>query len=780
MITPTMKRRLLAISFSAILVAAPALPGGTAQTAPPPSVARDLAGSWEGVALPSSLAEEQARALRELNEDRLLVRQSDGHVWLLAGVRLEGESCQDLQKPRPDGDSLLDLYRCFAAANGSLLSQTSDPVDPRSLRLVESVSSPTLAEQNLEISQLYHGVPIRQARVSVTIANGHIVTVAGHHYSTAGFPSRDPVGFASRNALTEHDGELGRFFDAEVGDFVVDFQAGQEVVTVSETSGQVLSSRPLARDLFFEQSEDLRVFKGYTYSYVPDSLYQYKFVQHPVYANCSGSTCKSGDLCRHYLRRSPNLPGQIDWTTYQSSSGTAAPVFADALCGYDPWASVSYPDEEFILGNAYDQYMTFLDPLIHHPFSYFVDFNIANPAFTLRIADLGPSLAGQYWPYGPSDKEIWLNFGPSTITAAANMWVFAHEVGHMVHDNLSGLNGRAATTEGIADHMPLRYALYRHHVKGDWPTLSYDTPLDDDFASSGRWKHDYLLRDGEQHVDSADGYAYYPDPQFCSNEDSTGTAARICASLVSKIYWELAWDRCELGYNTCDIYEDIIQSGAWSSIAWRLVNASFAYAIDAMPSSGSTKDFFDLVIARYWVFKTTYNFFDWADYARIGDVLSHHCVGWSDHCYGQSGYHYFPGSALPSKYTHKHPLLAEAENGTLLGGAVTQTGTAAASMDRWVRLAPGQSVRTSVQIIGAGNYAPRFLARTPKGFFSLATIQVDGSLAGTFATNSTSNAWIWKKGLTSPLTPGFHTIEVRNIGSSTFDVDLTLFDWVAP
>ena len=94
-----------------------------------------------------------------------------------------------------------------------------------------------------------------------------------------------------------------------------------------------------------------------------------------------------------------------------------------------------------------------------------------------------------------------------------------------------------------------------------------------------------------------------------------------CGMMLSRLYWQLAWGRFRLPYAGYEAEDDIVRSGIFNSVAHRLANDAFTYAIEHSDDSSDIVDFFNFVSERYYQLRNS-NYFDSSDRSRVELVLS--------------------------------------------------------------------------------------------------------------------------------------------------------------
>jgi hypothetical protein len=251
-------------------------------------------------------------------------------------------------------------------------------------------------------------------------------------------------------------------------------------------------------------------------------------------------------------------------------------------------------------------------------------------------------------PITSSDPDYTGERGPR------DLGTMAHEYGHFIHfmydvaipsdENFLG----QSVEEGFAQHNIARYAFYRWRERDNrahdvFDTLSYRTPI----APLNDMWHDEDISNGSHRPPT---YGIFrTSSSACSGG---GADPHNCGDVLPIVYWELAWNECQVEYKPgrtghCTVGMQIVQSSEYHNKAERLANRAYTYAIKAMDNESDIWDFFDAVTEKYAHY---YIFSDWIsgrDFERVKSVLNHHCVGWDEDCLVSWK---LPGVALPVKY----------------------------------------------------------------------------------------------------------------------------------
>lgn len=320
------------------------------------------------------------------------------------------------------------------------------------------------------------------------------------------------------------------------------------------------------------------------------------------------------------------------------------------------------------------------------------------------------SVAGHCDPPAPAcfKREASLNCGilcdwriylERSSEGSRNLTTMAHEYGHAVHHayghHTNDFPG-GIVSEGFADHNVLRYAMYRWREDANRPhdsfplTQGYAFGDEDDgitrpvgvdvedeyrlrpMSSNGEWRP-YRWRKTSPHCDPGQGDICDPDSTLtvwgsgtiCNAESTAKKYA--CGSMLSQIYWELAWNTCRIGHGAhdtsvagsrivyCDAGQSIIRTGTFVSEPEKAANVAFSYAIKTAPYN--LEAFVDALNSRYNEFRAAGSI-SLDDYLRVKAVLNQHCLGWHDYCY--DGQHRVtPGGALPRMLTKKADMMGQ-------------------------------------------------------------------------------------------------------------------------
>lgn len=323
--------------------------------------------------------------------------------------------------------------------------------------------------------------------------------------------------------------------------------------------------------------------------------------------------------------------------------------------------------------------------------------------------------------------------------------ILAHEYGHTVHANYGhGIYnpllvqyhqgfGRPGISEGFAAQFVLNYAFFRHRERSNRPFDNFEilgdgySTMNPSHGSGGitvapAWLHGERVHTALAGTNSTYGVYYDPSSAPCSQTRIQNVNAPYsCGSVLPRVYWELAWNKCRVDYRSCVEGEAILTTSSYASNPERPANAAYTSAIQSLGASPTVGDFFNAVSRRYSQFRRSGQI-SWQEYIRVMAVLNRYCVGWGNRC----GFQYRSvGSPLPESFTRKasfgngdpqHYLRAEHMTAS---GSVSLLTTPSRSVPgayyynfaKYARLgAPGAKVQYEIDLV-AGSYSLDFSAR---------------------------------------------------------------------
>ncbi len=707
--------------------------------------------------------------------DRLAVEDPELAVYLdpraapgerptiLSGRDL-ASACRPSTPLRPhDALWLTSQLDCALPRLAPLLSQNGDRVDLEDLVLERHGPGMVPGEWQAVWSQHHAGVPVEGAGLRLFYIGERLVSVSGRVWDGRRFPAR---GGARATVPPEAEG-VSTVFSPERGAFVTRYHLDGRRIELHEDTGARLSEGP-AGHFFVPSTTSIQV-RAYDYSQTlyPTNLWSATLAPMTATRYCETSACAPSEICRFYMARH-DVPGN-DGRSSRTLIGLGpweSDVFRDYGCAVEPFDDLNFPDQEFFAGNLATQ-ANRMAGLLEGWWSYFYYARAHEPLeVKAQTSAPGPGVLGEYTGFD-NRINIWQDAG-SNQNHAASLAVIAHEYGHYIHEMYDpGYVAAKASTEGWADTLPYRYVMQQHHL-GQWPGLHYGSNL---YGSLRPYRHGWSIDAGQLRPSPA-GPSFRGQSPECVDENAN---PYDCGGLLSQIYWELAWNHCRAPYDTCGVDgvdDQILRSGPYLGIPWALLNSAYAYAIANLPSGAGIEAFFELVIARYRQFRVDYDFLSWADYGRVGAVLSHHCVGWSDHCWGEPGYHYLPGAtALPAKFTRRAESFTEAE--TAFAPVVS---TPWASGEAYAVLAPLGDVTIPVAVSStpAACYRLRLIARagTGTGTGTSLDLWIDGVYQGAWTVTAPAGSWhAVEHPLNLQLAAGGHTVRLRERYYRALDVD---------
>lgn len=725
-----------------------------------------------------------------------------GTSGFVAGRDLRNATCRT-RPEQPAGAATAPEFEavlCVLQANAGLFVAEDEALDLSTVRHVQTQPGTSAGERMVEIRQYAHGLKVREGHLKAFLIGDRIVELNGELFDVSDVPIIPPG--ARERAVSVAAGIRGRSVVLSDEFYSMTLQRPVCVARDAEASStgiheyeidmlslEIISIKTAghANPGNYQQSFWTRDHTASSGFAPAGSLYQTSSRSALGYCGevAGGGTCgNSGSgRCRFFPRRATGTLDHVHSTLYKYDAWPDTPewngltVYAEGDCGSSTaWLQRDYDDYWFFAANAF-YYISQAAELKNHWASYFY-YGHTKHAITLNVQDFptsvdelgNPTSVGIYTPF---DKRIslWRSQPPDTGSeqrAAEDLNASIHEYGHYVYDTY-GNHGTDDLHEGWADHYPLRYAVYQVVNAGVWPSTTYASELN----AWRPYRHTQKTLNGEYLVNGSstwDSQLYY----YPAAECSTGEPY-LCGAVISITYWELAWDQCQLNFNGCPLGADIIQSGlGYNTRAYELANSAYAYAIYMSVAGSSAESFHDSVQSRYYQFYSQSSpYIDWGDYARVGTVLQHHCLGWWEAC--STGGHRLPGSPLPSAQTGKVPGYVEAENATLVGAGVTRVSDCLASNCSYVRFAGGQPPTTFAY------WSVPFTQTGTHKLHVVASPLVPGSVV--FEYRYDMGAWIQKTvtplvgwtwlelGTFSVGSTGSHWIDIRVAGSNAIIVD---------
>lgn len=705
--------------------------------------------------------------LAELHGQNIFVRLNEGRsIRMLVGPDLAPARCPSSPLSLKSPKAYESFGRCFVAELGTLAGEGLRAVNSESLRLERALPGVDGGEQ-IVLIQEHEGLPIKPGKVKFYFRRGKLLNYVATLSDTSEFPLRAPLPDAGLEVLAAgfagepHLVEVERYFDVKAQRFVVEYDGSKDRVALDETTGELIEHKARAAYFVDEVTKSKQV-----------ALYDVDFTPaaSPVAANvtftrtCIGS-CNFTQICDWNAALLADSFSHDYITATFLGTAAVAPSFNDlSSCSGTPFSHVTNDavgTDRWYLVNAYYQLTRFAD-MKKHALGYLSGGN----SYDMRLkfqTDGSGDIDGSY-----TQSNHQLTFYVDAEETMGNLHIMGHEYGHYIHD-MFGWDGTGAVSEGWADTVPLRFVLWDKNANSGFSAVNYSTDMN---GYMFNYRTSETIVNGE-YLPNGSEYQYYPDPVKCANENSGDITQYECGSLMSRIYWELAWDQCRVRFGACNNLQDIIASGTYANEAWKLASITFAHAIANMPAGGDIADFFDLVIAKYWEYSPgSLSTIDWNDYQRVGNVLSRHCVGWSDHCWGEAGYPTLPGSKLPSADTKKVSLFKEAETTTTL----TPTAWSDASGGFGVTIAPNQTLSLPFSITTTRNYVTRIVARTTH----LSTVNLHVSTSPTngifWNVSSSPFAWTWRDSGLLNMPSGAQTVSIKNVGTNSIRVDAVLLE----
>ncbi|MCC7380497.1 MAG: hypothetical protein IT384_01605 [Deltaproteobacteria bacterium] len=801
-------------------IAAPALAAGQAAAAP-----QEVISTPEGAATEAHF--ELARAdllpmtqqalsrLRDASADVRFVSDAAGRIVFLSARDLLPATCVP-----PAQDSLgggadaayAEAVKCFLERHGDVLLDGATPADWSFLRLASVAGGVYPGEVKVNMRAYHDGLPVAPGRLNATFADRRLLSLATDLSDPSKFAAIPSSGVPEL-ALVDGQQELSRYVSALTGRVMrdVDDERAGTVLTIDEASNRVVAQRPR------------------TYHAVPitSSTHKYAYGLVPTQHICEAANlCSQGPCptdyscntasprrCEHFSAGTLNVPAN----PYGTASSQIQAICRDAtgtqdtqycgltnffhLCAYTLGriGRLSYPRMRLIPSASQYQY-EWATTCLTNPWGG-VDYGTGQTAFgyllfpTLiayqnlsQIADLFEHWTSYFPAHAGPQLDAWANAtdtgfvggDPARISFDGgytnSLSVAAHEYGHYIHYVLShdatGFMGTGDVIEGFASTLPLRLAIYNIAVAQTWAgsSATYDISLTHYYGGTTQYKHHQQLANGEYVVEGlwADHstYTYWPSSKC-------GTENYACGSVMSEVYWELAWDRCRLSYGSCGNGAQIIQSGPYYNWAWALANSAFAYAIDNIGKTGNTGAFLNLVDDRYRQFWQTYGFMSASDYARVQSVLAHHCTGYAAAC----GSHRLPGSPLPSAYTTKY-LFFQGESPTSISQSGAQFATdSAAAGGYYIKLTSNGWARWDFSVPAAGNYKLKAVTKPQSGSANQVLARFDLQSAAQVSLPSTGS-WQWADLLSSAtyLSAGSHSVTLQQTATGVALVDAFVVD----
>lgn len=584
------------------------------------------------------------------------VRDEEGRSQLLAGGNLLSPGCSMVAGSADiSPEAAIRRAACFVEHNKAALDVGDSAFDAETDVVWSTTTTPEEGEVVVAGQQFWEGAAVKQGLVKLHFIGADLVLVSGSLRKPSGFPTRQ---FVQRSAASGD-----RYFDADLNNFVVEEVSGERESTwidvVDEFTGDIVESKPG----YFESGAAPYAQSVWAYPYpAADGLFRpanpasTSLISIPGSRTCSTPACVTCTFYTSAQDAVPAVPDRPKYVSYIAPIGVETELIATAACGATPFTggSYNYPDYKFHASNA-ARLVHHLADMRQHYSSYFSP--SSNPSGMMLTAQVGAT-GGGGGIYTPFDKRVVVEVNEAGgQISGTSAFVIGHEYGHFVHDTFGFPSSNiVALREGWADTFPLRYAVYRQVSVGDWSSANYDMNL----AALRAYKHTHQLARGEWVVKAdparPNGY-YYPFPSAAGCANSYD-----CGSVMGITYWELAYNRCELGYNTCAQDQQIMSNAPYP--AWALANSAYAYAIQTLGANMDPAAFLNIVGERYRQFQVNYGYITATEYNRVLDVLAHHCTGSGSRC---ATTHRFPGSPLPSYYTLKK-LLKQGEAYHSIGG----------------------------------------------------------------------------------------------------------------
>lgn len=222
----------------------------------------------------------------------------------------------------------------------------------------------------------------------------------------------------------------------------------------------------------------------------------------------------------------------------------------------------------------------------------------------------------------------------------------AHEVGHMVHFNYKVGGGDLRLREAIADHIAIRFGVWRVNFDSDLaplgPTLADDKPYGRRSYRDGRAAQQVfqglaqpilfkgVTRDETMPQDWASAYLSLEALGNRSGCKVTGGKPENpyqCGVVLNTLFWELFWNRFAVGVHGGPRAGDAIIaggiSGGLSTDPAEVALDAFSWAMKVGNSSTDISDYLHLVQSYY---KNTLSLAP-ADEARLDALYLAHCAG---------------------------------------------------------------------------------------------------------------------------------------------------------
>ncbi|MCC7384226.1 MAG: hypothetical protein IT384_20445 [Deltaproteobacteria bacterium] len=633
----------------------------------------------------------------------------DGRPELIHGTDLLPGECGN---PERDGD-FAEAVRCFVATHDALMVGGSlAGVNLDSLQEEAVYEGPHGGDKTVTLQQYVNGVPVRPGKTKASFVYGRLVTITGAVQNPLVLGHAAPLTPAAVEDLARRLGVgatvLGSFYSVEDGTQLVEVRiqtsSSDEILELRADSGAELRRHNAwSGALPQEVSKPVQAFAypstPTAFAPVGSSFQQSTTMTCRDTGGASNCGVSGSGSCKYSLERF--------WMPlwYPQTIQDDGPTVSNTVsCGGDPFGTQTLP----FLGNAF-RFTSQLADMFGHWSSYFptVESSFLVRANVKTIGDCGNGREGVYTPF---DKKICLAEVPAqNLNGATNGVTMSHEYGHFVHD-MYGYDGRCEVLEGWGQSFPLRMAIFKHVSTGEWPSPSanYLMSIGNYNTIATLVQHGQKLVNGEflnESAVSGVGNADLYWPAQCGV--CSGSSPYMCGSMMALTYWELAWNKCQLGFLSCAKDQDIYVGGAYGDQGWVLANSAFAYALSMATTNTSVQTFMQLVDSRYRDFRDVYGFMNAASYDRVSAVLSHHCVGWSSHC--SDGSHRLPGSPLPSSGTIKATTYREAESGTKSGGAANVSSSGAAG-GMLVTMPANGRVHFSINLPDSRTYRLKILA----------------------------------------------------------------------
>lgn len=543
----------------------------------------------------------------------------------------------------------------------------------------------------IDIQGTLDGVPVRGSSMSLTVTpDGRLVQVIGHLLDPDGYvlreggkrsPQGDPLA-AAQEQLGLELSIFDRYFDPKRSAIVSRFRAMDD------------------SDTLYWFDESLWKIVGHRHvSYTSPTLTP-KTVNRYLYTNriaipqdadtgvVAFSLSPSGDGCQIAFDHGADDSNGEGRVSYDSTKT----VKAQGSCAAAAPFLTSYGEGtgRFFLTNAYywlhDLRMFSIADWTQY--QSFQDWNEFNPKKILvRVStpedDLPPCSNGASGCTGLDSGRIRLM---QAVLGSDDLSTLAHEYGHVLN-NMYGFTptdfAGASVHEGLAEQNVARYTVFRllHNADRDFDTVT-DIGYDDGADRSWRFDERQHLVNGQFEPTSPNLGINSPDRVACREGDGGDT--HDCGFLITKVYWELAWNICRVEYQdsdgtACRVGDRILRespgpvdgptaldSGLYTRVnavegaaglppiydSSRMANWAFTLALTELREGDGVAEFFTNVAGAYTLANIDGEISQ-SDWRRVMSVLSHHCVGFDHHC---SEMHHLPGNVLPVLRTARSKL----------------------------------------------------------------------------------------------------------------------------